>query len=81
MANELSERAQGMMDAATNLKTMIQKRLNNRVAGLSALDASPLENLPDDVKKMRELEASKMRAVMEEQKDIIEIINLLFPGS
>lgn len=70
-----------MAETAQNLIKMIQNRLNSRIDTLNAISDSPLDNLPDDVKKMRELEASKIRAVMEEQKDLIEIIKLLFPNA
>lgn len=53
--------------------------MNNRIEMLHAIAGSPMDSIPDDVKKMRELESCKIRAVLEEQKDLIEIIKVLFP--
>jgi predicted amidohydrolase len=69
-----------MAETAAQLADMIQKRLSNRIEALNALSASPMENLPDEVKKMREIEGGKIRAVMQEQKDLIDIIKVLFPN-
>lgn len=70
-----------MIETARNLVDMIQRRLNNRIEVLNTLQGSPVESVPDEVKKMREIEAAKIRAVMQEQKDMIEIIKALFPGA
>lgn len=75
------EKFAAMTDAAKQLNSMIQSRLNNRIEALTALAGSPVDNLPDDVKQMREIEACKIRAVMEEQKDLIAIIKMLFPDA
>ena len=75
------EKFAAMTDAAKQLNSMIQSRLNNRIEALNALAGSPVDNLPDDVKQMREIEACKIRAVMEEQKDLIAIIKMLFPDA
>lgn len=76
-----NDKAKAMTDAAKQLADMIQKRQANRIKALDSLAGTPMDNVPDEVKKMRELEASKIRAVVEEQGDIIEIIKMLFPGA
>ena len=76
-----NDKFQTMTVAAKQLSDMIQKRLANRVEALNSLSIPGLESVPDEVKKMREDEASKIRAVMQEQKDLIEIIKMLFPGA
>jgi len=83
MNNQLptNEKLKIMADTAKHLNDMIQKRLNNRVEALNTLESSPMDNLPDEVKKMREIEAGKIRAVMQEQKDLIEIVKILFPDA
>ena len=68
-----------MSDTAQHLIDMVQKRLNNRVDALNALSSTPMDYISDEVKKMREIEAGKIRSVMQEQKDLIDIMNLLFP--
>ena len=69
-----------MAQTADQLVDMIQKRLNNRIDALNTLSGAFMDNIPDEVKKMREIEAAKMRAVMQEQKDLIEVIKLLYPS-
>jgi hypothetical protein len=69
-----------MAETSHQLVEMIQKRLGDSISTLDSLTGSPMENIPDEVKKMREIEASRIRAVMQEQKSIINIINALFPS-
>ncbi len=69
-----------MAETAQQLVDLIQKRMNQRFAILNALQTSPLDNLPNDVKMMREIEAKAVRAVMQEQSDIMDMINALFPS-
>lgn len=76
---EEKEKTQIMSDTAQHLIDMVQKRLNNRFEALNALASSPMDNISDEIKKMREIEAGKIRAVMEEQKDLIDIMKVLFP--
>ena len=78
---DTSEKTKYMTEAAKNLADMIQKRMNNRVEILNTLSNSPMDNLSDEVKAKREDEASKLRAVISEQKDIVEIIKMLFPDA
>lgn len=75
------EKMKIMTDTAQSLLGMIQNRMNNRLEVLNTLAASPLDNIPNEVKEMREIESSKIRAVMQEQKDLIEIIKMLYPSS
>jgi len=70
-----------MTNAAKQLKDIIQGRLNNRLEAVNTLQGSSLDNVPDEVKKMREIEAGKIRAVMQEQKDLIELIKSIYPDA
>jgi hypothetical protein len=73
-----------MATTANQLVTMIQARVKTRMDTLTALSAvseNPIDNSPVEVKQMREMEASKIRAVMQEQHDLIAIIKMLFPGT
>lgn len=76
---EANEKTIIMVETAQSLKDMVQKRMANRMNALTTLQTSPMESIPDDVKQMREVEASRIRAVMQEQSDLIEIIEMLFP--
>ncbi|MFA6058956.1 MAG: hypothetical protein WC756_12210 [Taibaiella sp.] len=61
--------------------TLIQKRLGVRLEALNALATSPLDNMPESVLKMREEESAKIRAVMQEQKELIDLISLMYPNA
>ncbi len=76
---EANEKTIIMVETAQSLKDMVQKRMANRMNALTTLQTSPMDSIPDDVKQMREVEASRIRAVMQEQSDLIEIIEMLFP--
>ena len=76
---EANEKIQIMVETAQQLIGMVQKRMNNRMSALTALQTTSLDALPDEVKQMREVEASRVRAVMQEQSDLIDIIEMLFP--
>ncbi|MBA4155064.1 phosphoadenosine phosphosulfate reductase family protein [Flavobacterium sp.] len=69
-----------IMATVKTIKDLLQKRLSNKVDLLNTLQSTSLDNVPDAIQKMREEEASRVRAVMQEQKDLIEIINALFPN-
>lgn len=77
LSNE--EKIKAMAETAQSLIDMIQKRMSTRLNTLNSLASSALDNVPDEVKQMREIESSKIRAVMQEQSDLIEVIKLLFP--
>lgn len=70
-----------MLATIQSVKDLIQKRMSKRLETLNTLEtaSSTLDNLPESVKVKREEEASKIRAVLQEQNDIIDILNMLFP--
>lgn len=71
-----------IMSATVNsIKDLLEKRLSNRLDALQAISSSSLDNVPEIVQKMREDEASKIRAVIQEQRDILDIIKSLFPNT
>ena len=59
---------------------LLQSRLANQLETLNSLENAHMDNIPDEVKKMREIEAGKIRAVMQEQKDLVTILKALFPN-
>lgn len=73
------EKIKLMAETSQNVIDIIQKRQASRLKALDALSSSPLDNIPDEVKKMREIEAAKIMAVMQEQSDLIDIVRMLFP--
>lgn len=83
MSKQLSaeEKKKIMSNTAKSLIDVIQKRLNNRIESLNQLENTQLDNFGEEVKKMREIEAGRIRAVMQEQKDLIEFMKVLFPDA
>ena len=79
---ELSEHDKLKIMAATlkPIVELIEQRLNSRLDMLNTLAAQPLDNnLPESVKKMREEESAKIRAVVQEQRDLLATIKALYP--
>lgn len=71
-----------IMSATVNsFKGLLEKRLSNRLDALEALATTPLDNVPESIQKMREEEAAKTRAVIQEQRDLLDIIKSLFPNT
>jgi hypothetical protein len=75
------QQIQIMAATVKSIKDLLQRRLSIKIEALNALQTQPLENVPDVIQKMREEEAAKIRAVLQEQKDLIEIINTMFPDA
>lgn len=62
-----------------SIKDILEKRMSQRMDTLETLASSAMDNIPESIQKMREAEASKTRAVIQEQRDILELIKSLFP--
>lgn len=75
----MSENIKIINMAVQPIKDLLTSRLNNRIQALTAFDNNPIDNIPDDVKKMRELQALRLRASIEELNDLIEIVNTIYP--
>lgn len=76
---EDKQRLEIMAETVGTFKTLLTKRLNNKVELLNTLQDNISDTTPESIKKMREEEAARVRAVMQEQKDLIEIVNALYP--
>lgn len=70
-----------MTEAVKPIIKMLQSRMNNRIEASKAFEPNSLDQLPDSVKEMRELQAAQNRAVMQEQKDLIDILNAMYPDA
>lgn len=68
-----------MNDAVNTIVSIVQKRLNSRTEALEAIAASSMDSIPESILKMREDEAVKIRAVAQEQREILAIIDSVFP--
>ena len=69
-----------MSETVKPIITLLQTRLKTRRDTLDALSAQALDSIPESIKKIREEESSKIRAVVQEQEDLIAIINALYPN-
>ena len=70
-----------MSTTVNSIKKLLQARLDKRLDALQAISLSPLDSLPEIVQSKREDEASKIRAVVQEIRDVLDIINHLFPNA
>lgn len=70
-----------MSTTVNSIKELLEKRLEKRLNALEAISSTSLDNLPEVIQSKREDEASKIRAVIQEQRDIIDIIKHLFPNT
>jgi BMFP domain-containing protein YqiC len=73
------QQLQIMSETVGTFKKLLQSRLSNKVELLNTLQDNISDTTPESIKKMREEEASRVRAVMQEQKDLIDIVNALYP--
>lgn len=76
-----STKLQIMSDTVKPIINLLDERLRTRTEMLTTLGSQPLDtSIPESVKKMREEEASKMRAVVQELNDLKAIIKVLYPN-
>lgn len=73
------QKLQIMASTVKPIIDLLHKRMKNRIDTLNTLTNVTLDNVPETVKLKREEEASKLRAVIQEQSDLIEIIESLYP--
>lgn len=74
------EKLKIMSDTLKPINDLIDQRLQTRLDMLATLAGQPLDsNIPESVKKMREEESSKIRAVVQELRDLKAIIKAVFP--
>ena len=77
----MNENEKVMNDTAKAVIKMLHARLNSRLEASKAFEPGIMESLPDTVKISREQDASKLRAVIQEQKDLIDILTMMFPNA
>jgi hypothetical protein len=68
-----------MNDAVKTIIDIVQNRLNSRAEALEAIATSSIDSIPESILKMREEEAAKIRAVAQEQREILAIVKSVFP--
>ena len=72
-----------VMDATVkSIVDLMQGRLNINTDALLAIEnANAIDMVPDDVKKMREVQATALRAVIREIKEEIAIVKAMYPNA
>lgn len=74
-----NEKVKIMATTVKPIVDLIQERLDTRLNMLTTLASQPLEDIPESVRKMREEESAKIRAVIQEQRDLLATIKVLYP--
>lgn len=73
------EKLEFMQQVVNPIIALIQQRLDTRLDMLNTLAVQPLDTMPESIKRMREEESSKIRAVVQEQRDLLATIKTLYP--
>jgi hypothetical protein len=68
-----------MSEVVKPILNHIEKRMKNKMEALKAYDDSPISNLDTEIKRMREIEAMKLRTEINLLKDISDVIQDMFP--
>ena len=63
------------------IKKMIKARIKTRQDAMAAFDNGLLENLPESVRVIRENENVIQRAIIREQQDLLEVLDLMYPDA
>lgn len=79
MTDDKKQQLKLMDDAVKKIKKMVKDRMTQREAALPAYEPSSLEQLPDAVKISREHDASNLKSVIQEQKDLLTILDFMYP--
>lgn len=69
-----------MAETVKPITDLIQQRLDTRLDMLSTLAGQAIDSVPESIRKMREDESSKIRAVVQEQRDLLATIKALYPN-
>jgi hypothetical protein len=73
------EKIRFMNDVVKPIKKMLKARIKARKDAMTAYESNILDQLPDEVKVIREKEAVVIRAVMTEQQDLLDVLDLMYP--
>ena len=74
------EKVKLMAEVIKPIVDLIQQRLDTRLDVLNTLASQPTDTgIPESVKLKREEESAKIRAVIQEQRDLLATIKALYP--
>lgn len=78
---DVNEKYNIMLYTAGQVKKLISERMAKRFEMIKALEYTNLEDLPESVKQMREIQKAQNIAVMQEQSDIIGLLEIMLPDA
>ena len=69
-----------MAQTVKPITEFIEQRMKSRQEMLNTLAVQPVDSTPESIRKSREEESAKLRAVIQEQNDILATIKVLYPN-
>ena len=75
-----NQKIQIMAETVKPIVEFIEQRLKSRQEMLITLASQPVDSTPESIRIKREEESAKLRAVIQEQNDILATIKVLFPN-
>lgn len=69
-----------MAQTVKPITDFIEQRLKSRQELLNTLAIQPVDTTPESIRMKREEESAKLRAVIQEQNDILATIKALYPN-
>lgn len=60
---------------------LLDKRLKNKLEALKAYDPDPVGNTDSEIKRIREIEAVKLRHEVDVLKDLSDIVSAMYPDA
>ena len=75
-----AEKLQIMRNTVKPITQLLSKRMNNKLDALKAYEL-PISDQDIEIQKMREIEAIKLRHEVEVLKDLLDIVNAMYPDA
>jgi signal-transduction protein with cAMP-binding, CBS, and nucleotidyltransferase domain len=82
MSQNLSteEKIKFMAEVVKPIVNLLDKRMKNKLEALKAYDG-PINDSDSEIKKMREIEAIKLRHEVDVLKDLSDIVQAMYPNA
>ena len=77
-----NEKIKLMADVVKPILALLDKRMKNKLEALKAYDeTNPMNTADSEIKKMREIEAMKLRHEIDVLKDLSDIVQAMYPNA
>lgn len=76
-----NEKKEVMAEAVKPILSILSKRIKNKMEALKAYEYGPMDIVDSEIKKMREIEAIKLRHEVDVLIDLIDIIQAMYPSA